>query len=181
MSLVNKRPCQRYLVSRAIARLSPCVQVCEGIRDPFEEKKRTKRKVCAVGRHNGSLGLKRQPGMQPLYRRGSKGNRQQLTSRTSWVMGMAEGMSGRLPCSSVVRNSILLSSSHSAYDPMSRYLQTARANRESEKLTKTRQQRQDKAFPYSAHEMTTPVSSKQCMNRYRFREFRDQRQGKALP
>ena len=44
------------------------------------------------------------------------------TSLTSLVMGMAEGMRGLLPSSSRVRNSILFSSSQSAYEPMSRYL-----------------------------------------------------------
>ncbi len=44
------------------------------------------------------------------------------TSLTSLVMGMAGGTRGLLPSSSRVRNSILFSSSHSAYDPISRFL-----------------------------------------------------------
>lgn len=48
---------------------------------------------------------------------------EQLTSLTSPVMGMAGGTKGRFPSSSLVRNSSLLSSSHSAYEPRSRYLQ----------------------------------------------------------
>lgn len=44
------------------------------------------------------------------------------TSLTSLVMGMAGGTKGLLPSSSRVRKSILFSSSHSAYDPISRYL-----------------------------------------------------------
>ena len=48
------------------------------------------------------------------------------TSLTSLVMGMAEGMRGLLPSSSRVRNSILFSSSQSAYEPMSRYLHQLR-------------------------------------------------------
>ncbi len=44
------------------------------------------------------------------------------TSLTSLVMGMAGGTRGLLPSSSRVKNSILFSSSHSAYDPISRYL-----------------------------------------------------------